>query len=243
MEEFQLSMLEFDVPEGTLPSGKSTKRYGQRLSRILLCQARQLGKKPQELHLLDVGCSSGALLFVAHDLGFHITGVEPAGKAADTARAFGFDVYNGLLQDAHYTDNRFDMVTMFEVVEHLIDPIAVVREVYRILKPGGLLLIGTGNAASWTVRFLGSRWEYFDISRHGGHVSFFNPASILELARQCDFHLAEIQTKRVNLSERKDVSPLQYELLKIFREFLALPARWLRKGHDMLAVLEKKTVV
>jgi len=233
-------MQEFNAPQGTLPSGKSARRYRQRLSRILLRQARRLGESPSALRLLDVGCSSGALLLVARDLGFQTAGVEPAGKAADTARSFGLDVYNGLLHEANYTDDGFDIVTMFEVVEHLIDPVTVVREIHRILKPGGVLLIGTGNAASWTARFLGSKWEYFDIGRHGGHISFFNPASILKLARQCDFRVAAIQTKRVNLAERKDASPLQYELLKIGREFLAWPARWFGKGHDILAVLVKE---
>lgn len=237
---YQQSMQEFNAPEGTLPKGTSARRYRHRIGRILDAAARRMGKEPEELRLLDVGCSSGALLAMASEMGFVVAGVEPAERAADTARSMGFDVFTGLLEEAGYPDEDFDMVTMFEVIEHLTDPITVGCEIHRILKPGGILLIGTGNADSWTVRFLGSKWEYFDIGSHGGHISFFTPASIRRFSGQCGFHLAEIRTKRVNLAERRDVSPLQYELLKVCREFLALPARWFGKGHDMLAILEKK---
>jgi len=238
-ERYQQSMQEFDNPDGTLPARENAKRYEQRMGSILGKATQRLGKGAQDLCLLDVGCSSGALLLVAGNLGLHARGVEPAGKAAETARAFGFEVYNGMLHEAAYDDASFDIVTLFEVIEHLTEPIPLVQEIYRILKPGGVLLIGTANADAWTVKFLGSKWEYFDIDSHGGHVSFFSPQSILKLAQKCSFSVAKIQTRRVNLSERKDVSPLQFELLKICRELLALPARLTGKGHDMLATLIK----
>lgn len=236
---FQQSMQEFNAPEGTLPSGKNARRYEKRMGNILKGIARLSRRTPRDLNLLDVGCSSGALLAVASKLGFPVSGVEPAEQAAATARSRGFDVFPGLLQEANYPACNFDIVTMFEVVEHLINPITVGREIHRILKPGGLLIIGTGNANSWTVRFLGSKWEYFDIASHGGHISFFNPGSIRKLAGESGFRLATVQTKRVNLAERRDVGPIVYEIAKIIREILALPARWLGQGHDMLAILEK----
>jgi len=236
---FQQSMQEFNAPEGTLPSGKNARRYEKRMGNILKSVALRSGLAPRELQLLDVGCSSGALLAVASKLGFQVSGVEPAEQAAATANSRGFDVFPGVLQEANYPANNFDIVTMFEVVEHLIDPINVGREIHRILKPGGLLIIGTGNADSWTVQFLGSKWEYLDIGSHGGHISFFNPESIRKLAVESGFRATAIQTRRVNLAERRDVSPAVYEIAKILREFLALPARWLGKGHDMLAILEK----
>ena len=102
-----------------------------------------------------------------------------------------------------------------------------------------MLLIGTANADSWTVKQLGGSWEYFDIRSHGGHISFCNPKSISILAKQCDFDVHDIITKRVNLVERKDSSKAVYEVAKVAREILAIPARWSQKGHDMLAVLRK----
>jgi len=236
---FDESMQEFDVPEGTLPTGKNRQRYHHRMGNILNRAKQALSVLPETPRLLDVGCSSGALLLVAKECGYESEGVEPARQAAATAAGMGFKVFPGLLQDAGYADNSFDVVTLFEVIEHLLEPAALLKEIRRILKPGGLLLIGTGNADSWTVKLLGARWEYFDIRSHGGHISFFNPNSIALLAERCDFHLYNVSTKRVNLAERGDISPPLYALSKIIRELLAIPAHWLNKGHDMLVILKK----
>jgi len=238
-EWFDESMHEFDVAEGTLPSGKNKVRYHQRMGKILNDARKIVAEEGKTPRLLDVGCSSGALLLVAKECGYEAFGAEPAKQAAATARKLGFDVFPGYLQDAHYPDNHFDVVTLFEVIEHLLDPADLLREIRRILKPRGLLLIGTGNADSWTARLLGGSWEYFDIRSHGGHISFFNPKSISLLARQCGFDMHTISTKRVNLVERRDVSKPVYEVAKIARELLAIPARWMNKGHDMLAMLRK----
>jgi len=85
----------------------------------------------------------------------------------------------------------------------------------------------------------GAKWEYFDISGHGGHISFFTPKSMKNLAQQCGLSIKEISTKRVNLGEKKNVSFAFYQLNRITREVLALPARWMNKGHDMLVSMQK----
>lgn len=236
---FDESMQEFDVAEGTLPTGKNKIRYHQRMGKILTDAKKVAVKDSQPARLLDVGCSSGALLLVAKECGYEVFGAEPATKAAATAQNLGFEVFPGFVQDAHYPDNHFDVVTLFEVIEHLLEPAEVMREIQRILKPGGLLLIGTANANSWTVQQLGGSWEYFDIRSHGGHISFFNPQSIALLGSRCGFETHKISTKRVNLVERKNASKPVYEVAKVARELLAIPARWSQKGHDMLAVLRK----
>ena len=233
------SMQEFDVPEGTLPSEQDRKRLQERVGNNLKQAASILGKPASELRLLDTGCSSGALLHVASDIGFQVSGVEPATQAAATAKEAGFDVFNGLLSEARYPDNSFDIVTLYEVIEHLTGPLELVREVYRILRPGGLFLIGTGNADSWTVSALGSKWSYFSIEGHGGHISFFTPASIRLLAEKSGFLVEDIQAKRVCLAERNSEPAISYRFKKLFAELMALPARWLNKGHDMFVILRR----
>jgi len=236
---FDESMQEFDAPTGTLPSGKNKVRYHQRMGKILNAARNVVSEAGATPLLLDVGCSSGALLLVAKECGYKACGAEPARQAAKTAQGLGFDVFPGYLQDARYPDNHFDVVTLFEVIEHLLEPEDLIREIQRILKPGGLLLIGTANADSWTVSLLGNSWEYFDIRSHGGHISFFNPKSISLLAKKCGFEVHHIATKRVNLVERKDASKSVYTIATIVRELLAIPARLSGKGHDMLARLGK----
>jgi len=234
------SMQEFDNPQGTVPQGSMDKRYNQRMSRILKDAQKQLPYETKHITSLDVGCSSGALLEVAIRCGFTAHGAEPAEQAANTASEISnAHVFKGFLHNAKYPDNHFDIITLFEVIEHLTDPIELISEITRILKPGGALLIGTGNADSWTVKIQAEKWEYFDIAGHGGHISFFTPRSMRKLAKHCNMNIKNISTKRVNLGEKKNISFISYQFNKIARELLALPARWTHKGHDMLVTMQK----
>ena len=133
----------------------------------------------------------------------------------------------------------FDVASLFEVVEHLREPLPLLRECRRILKPGGMLIISTGNAASWTVAAMGARWDYFHIEKDGGHISFFNPASIAVMAQNAGFSVERIETARVKFHEKGEVSKISYTLGKIAAELLNVPARLAGRGHDMLAYLRR----
>jgi len=237
---YRESMQEFDDPRGTTPDARSGPRRDA-LARRRLARLRALiGKPPDEIHLLDVGCSSGVFLQSARDAGFRAQGVEPAPRAAATARASGVEVCCGTLDEARFPQHRFDAITLFEVIEHLASPLALLRECHRILKPGGIMLIGTGNTASWTVRSMGARWDYFSIARHGGHVSFFSTVSMRILARRAGFRVARMETRNVRFLDREGVSTTRYQLAKLAGELLNAPARALGRGHDMLAYLRKR---
>lgn len=238
-EYYWRSMQEFNDPQGTLPDERSEARRFRRSKKFLDKISAQLRKSPAQIRLLDVGCSSGAFLGAAVKLGYQADGVEPSVQPAATAKASGLNVRQGLLQDAGYADGQFDAITLFEVIEHLKLPVDLLRECHRILRPGGILLIGTGNAASWSMDVMGVRWEYLDISRHGGHISFYSPASIARLAQRTGFTVNKIQTRGVRFCEKGDCNRMVYALAKLLGEILNLPASLVNKGHDMAVYLIK----
>jgi 2-polyprenyl-3-methyl-5-hydroxy-6-metoxy-1,4-benzoquinol methylase len=238
-ERFWQSMVEFDDPRGTLPASDSTTRYKERTRKSLNGIARLLQRPPQDIRLLDVGCSTGAFITVAHRMGFIAEGVEPAPQAARSAQAAGLRVRQGLLEEIAFPDQAFDVVTLFEVIEHVRGILPLFRECRRILKPGGLLVIGTGNTDSWAAAFMASRWEYFHIERHGGHVSFFNPHSIRLLAERSGFRIDSLKTRSMRFYEKGEIHPLRYRLAKIASELLNLPSQLFGKGHDMQVFLRR----
>jgi 2-polyprenyl-3-methyl-5-hydroxy-6-metoxy-1,4-benzoquinol methylase len=238
--DYLAALAKFDTHAGTLPSQLSQKRHDQRARRLFARVRELLGLNPgSSFHLLDVGCSSEALLLSAVKEGIEAEGVEPAMRAAETARAAGLTVFAGMLHEARYPAERFQAVTMMEVIEHLRQPIDVVKEIWNILAPGGILVIGTGNADSWTVSIMRERWDYFHMERYGGHISFFTPRSLERLAGRCGFRIERLETKRVRFAESFQASHVVYRTLKIVAEVLNVPAMWCHKGHDMPAFLRK----
>ena len=88
--------------------------------------------------VLEVGCSTGKLLHQIRSLGdYELYGVEPVNRAAEISRNGGFDVFTGILEDAPYENNFFDIIIMNYVLEHVPNINKVVTRVYNILKPGG----------------------------------------------------------------------------------------------------------
>ena len=237
---YQHSMAAFDSPEFNLPSGAESARRVALARRRLARAARLLGKTPGEIRLLDVGCSRGDFVAAAVALGFRAEGVEPASHIAAAARAAGLAVHAGLLEEQRFAAASFDVVTVFEVIEHLPAPLALLRECHRILRPNGILIASTGNTASWTVAAMQARWDYFHVAQDAGHVSFFNPRSIALIAARTGFGIEHIGTARVRFFETSDAPRWLYRLSKIAAEFANLPARLLGTGHDMLVFLRRQ---
>jgi 2-polyprenyl-3-methyl-5-hydroxy-6-metoxy-1,4-benzoquinol methylase len=237
---WQRSMTAFDSHEFNRPSAAESARRVALARRRLTRAGRLLGKAPGEIRLIDVGCSRGDFVAAAVQLGIHAEGVEPAPQIAAAARAAGLIVHQGLLEEQRFAAASFDVVTLFEVIEHLPAPMALLRECHRILPPDGILIASTGNTASWTVAAMQARWDYFQVAQDAGHVSFFNPRSIALVAARTGFGVEHIGTARVRFVEESAAPRWLYRLGKIVAEFANLPARLLGGGHDMLVYLRRQ---
>ena len=239
-ERYLESMKEFDDPKGTWPTGDSAKRLLRHTKQIVGNIERYLDKRAIEIRLLDVGCSSGAFVAAARSLSIEAEGVEPASAPAKTALEAGLKVYQGLLEEVNLPSASYDVVTLFEVLEHVKDPMSLLKECRRILREGGLLVIRTGNTDSWSAHYQKERWEYFSIEKHGGHISFFNPASVGRLAERSGFLIETLKTHRVSFHNKGEVSFLIYRSLKILAEVLNTPSIWFGKGEELVVFQRKQ---
>ena len=140
---------------------------------------------------LDVGCAAGFCMAVLRERGFEVHGVEVSETIARHAiDHFGFDtVHIGTLESAPYAERSFDLITMWDVVEHVVDPQALLQEARRLLKPGGLLVVETQDIDSRFARRLGPRWHHF---KHHEHILHFTPATVRTLLEQAGFRVEKL---------------------------------------------------
>ncbi len=116
---------------------------------------------------LDVGCSMGVVLDQLRQRGWTPYGVDVSSYATEYARhEFGLNVFTGTLDDVDLPPDSVDLATMLLTVEHLPDPKGVLRQVHRLLKPGGVLIVGTHDIEGLWPRIVGARWRHFSMPEH-----------------------------------------------------------------------------
>lgn len=130
--------------------------------------------------ILDVGCGSGQLLAWLKKHGWEVYGAEISPKAVKEANNRGLNVFNGELIDAKFPENFFDTVVVNQVLEHTYDPMGLLKEINRILKQKGLLIVGVPNIESYESKVFGEYWSPLDVPRHLYHFSMSSLESMLQ---------------------------------------------------------------
>ena len=145
---------------------------------------------PEKGRILDVGCAAGYFLRIAQQHGHDVHGVELSQAIAQEAiQSLGADrVYNGFLDDAvearGWQDHSFDLVTIWDVIEHVPEPQGLLASIKKMIKPGGKLLLETQNVNSKLANKLGKRWHHY---KHDEHLYHFNPDTISRLLTDCGY--------------------------------------------------------
>jgi SAM-dependent methyltransferase len=119
--------------------------------------------------ILDVGCGRGVLLAELADRGFEVHGVERTAAAALGADPRAQIRIAPDLVAAAYPAESFDAVIIWHVLEHLREPMAAIREIQRVLRPGGKLVVAVPNFSSLQARWAGPAWFHLDLPRHVFH--------------------------------------------------------------------------
>jgi 2-polyprenyl-3-methyl-5-hydroxy-6-metoxy-1,4-benzoquinol methylase len=142
-----------------------------------------------ETKVLDIGCAGGAFLLAAENLGLSTVGIEPNKWMSQFAQEkYQLDVRPGTLSDYHFADDSFDLVTLWDVIEHVPQPGAELREIHRILKPGGLLIVNYPDYSSLPARMLGKKWPFW----LSVHLTYYTPKTIEKHLRKTGFQTQDI---------------------------------------------------
>lgn len=149
----------------------------------------------QKNRLLEVGFGAGSFLHAAKRAGWEVEGVEVSKSAADHARAEGLTVFCGELGDAHYPNGSFDVVIASELFEHISDPHSLIREIARIIRPGGLCWATTPNARGISSRVLGLQWSVVSPPEH---LQLFSERGLRRLMLSAGFRHCTVRTEGVN---------------------------------------------
>jgi SAM-dependent methyltransferase len=144
--------------------------------------------------LLDLGCSSGAFLESLSKESWKLYGVEMSADCAKTAEArSGAHVFVGDILDAPFPPESFDVVTCFDVLEHLYEPRRVMSRITEWLRPGGIFYVLVPNVDSAEARVFGSYWHGLELPRHLFHYS---PTSLKFLAESAGLREVSLETRR-----------------------------------------------
>ena len=141
--------------------------------------------------LLDVGAYTGVFVEIAARHGWDAWGVEPSRWAVAEARKRGLNVLQGTLDTAELPAGAFDVVTMWDVIEHLTDPLETLRQAHRLLRPGGLLVVHTIDIGSPFARLMGRRWPWLMEM----HLYYFDRRTLRQMLEKAGFSVSDIRAQ------------------------------------------------
>ena len=185
--------------------------YKQELSSRVLTFKRNLAHLAQYKKrgdLLDVGCSLGVFLSEARKKGYSVAGVEPSLWCVQQAKdLFRLDVCQGTDRDLNQFGRKFDVITLWDVLEHVPNPLKTLKRCKEALKNGGILAFSTVDIGSVYARLMGKRWPW--LMRM--HIYYFDKTTIKKYLNKVGLNLIEIKKYQHTVS----LNYLLYKLKKI----------------------------
>ncbi len=134
--------------------------------------------------LLDIGCGNGEFLRLAQAAGWSVQGIDTDSRAIDAAKVHGVEVKKGGIELLAEERERFDLITMNHVIEHVHDPVGLLRACLRLLKKNGTLWLESPNFNSYGRRLFGKHWRGLEVPRH---LVVFDTAHMAKLLSKVGF--------------------------------------------------------
>ena len=187
-----------------LDSGSDEYQRQRRTAHQHMTMLREFRPQPAGLTLLDIGCSSGIFLGEARAMGMQVAGAELSPETSEFARQhYSLDVHTGDWRDAGYADASFDIVTLFDVIEHLPDPLGELRAIRRLLKPGGLLLQSTPDIDGLFPRAskpFAKPLDYWPHPEPPHHLFQFSQATLSAMVEKAGYRVVGARHTSIDLS-------------------------------------------
>lgn len=214
------------LPESQVFNKLTTQRHLADLARF-----RQLTPVKS---ILDVGCGKGDFIWALKDENLACLGIDLATDAVEVAQTFGLNVIESDFFSVNLECASLDVITMYELIEHVPNPVQFMQRARDLLRPGGVLYLTTPNFNSVDRFVLKARWPAI----HGEHLSYFTPKSMRVLVGQiCGLELCKLRTDNLSL-----------ELANIWARKIGLKKRKtsdanaLSKSTQVEAIAERKGI-
>jgi 2-polyprenyl-3-methyl-5-hydroxy-6-metoxy-1,4-benzoquinol methylase len=211
--------------------------FKERTSRLRLEMLTRYGARGKQL--LDIGCGKGMFVHVATQSGWDAWGTEfDAGACAYAATHFGLrTIINGDL-DAPALPAQFDVITLWDVIEHVPDPVGIFRQVERRLRPGGIVAARTGNIRSWAFDRHREGWWAFG----SDHRFYFSPRSLSAAMSAAGLEVLDVVNGELNerpdKRQSRDISDTS--LADGLRSMTRAPAKAMKIGRYGRNLLRRK---
>ena len=192
---------------------------------------------PKPKKLLEIGCAFGLFLNVAKEGGWDVYGVELSEYSSSFAREkYGLNVKTGDLCELTL-ESGYDVVVMWDTIEHLIDPRKYLNEIYRILNKDGILIFHTTDLGSLGAKILGKRWSIWVPPLH---LYYFTRSSIKKLLKKTGFEIVKIESRGNFFSVLFENKKIPYSVKRLFlNKYVNKTFKKLNIGHSFTVYAKK----
>src|SRR3972149_8820109 len=146
--------------------------------------------------LLDVGCATGAFMEVAAS-NWDVYGGDVSEYSIEQAKKKNLKAFSGVIRDSPFKDQKFDVVTLWDTIEHVADPQETIQQISEMTKPGSVVALTTGDVGSSIAKLSGRYWHLYNIPQH---LSYFDKTTITRIFNESGFEVVEIIYPSIQLS-------------------------------------------
>jgi 2-polyprenyl-3-methyl-5-hydroxy-6-metoxy-1,4-benzoquinol methylase len=197
--------------------------------------------------ILDVGCGMGIFLSMAKERGWEVSGVDISDYAVSFARErFGLNCFVGKLKEANLPDRNFDVITLWDAVEHFEDPLEELKEIKRILADDGIILFDTPNLESlmkliahWTYKATGGLFKY-PVKKlfHQFHLYYFSPRTLRMLLDKAGFEIIEMRKKTIPITKARG-----NRMEKLIVKVLSILEKATNREYELFVIARKAKTI